>query len=76
VNPLREFRDKHHLTVRRVANELGVTERTVIAWETGSFKPSNVRMSSIAHIMGIDFHFLEAEWQFWQSMLKHENSKS
>ncbi len=74
MNPLRAFRDKHSLTVRRVANELGVTERTVIAWETGSFRPSEIRMGSIAHIMGQDFHLLMAEWNYWQESLRYENN--
>lgn len=71
MNPLKEFRAAHKLTVRRVANELGVTERTITAWETGLFTPSNPRMSSIAHIMGIDFHLLETEWDWWRASLEN-----
>jgi transcriptional regulator with XRE-family HTH domain len=71
LNPLRQFRELKHLTARRVANELGLTERTVLAYETGSFKPSNTRMGDLANLMQVDFHILEAEWSFWLSSLQN-----
>ena len=71
MNPLRAFRKERHLTANKVANELGLTERTVLAYETGAFRPSNARLSDIAHLMGVEFNLLDSEWSWWQETLKN-----
>lgn len=74
MNPLRKWRNAHHLTANKVANELGVTERTVLAYETGAFNPSNIRLSAIAYLMQTDFEALDAEWAFWRNSCGIETS--
>ena len=71
MNPLRAYRHKNGVTANKVATELGLTERTILAYESGAFRPSNARLSAIAHLMGVDFHLLDTEWSWWQETLKN-----
>ena len=41
-NKIKEYRKKHQLTQRELAEKVGVTERTIISLEKGRYKPSIV----------------------------------
>lgn len=66
MNPLRKWRNAQGWTAAHVASELGVTERTVLAYESGAFSPSDTRLGSICALMDVDYDSLKAEWEFWR----------
>jgi len=76
MNPLRAFRKANGLTAIQVANRLGVSERSVLAWEKAAFKPSKSACSQLARLMGKTAAELSVEWLNWLKELKNETIDS
>jgi len=47
---LREARLKRHLTIKKVAEEIGVSEQSIMAYERGSRYPRSSRMIKFAKL--------------------------
>jgi transcriptional regulator with XRE-family HTH domain len=76
MNPLRAFRKANGLTAIQVANRLGVSERSVLAWEKAAFKPSKSASLRLARLMGKSPSELSLEWLNWLKELKNETIDS
>jgi transcriptional regulator with XRE-family HTH domain len=53
-NPIRDWRDRGHVTQRDAAKRLGVSINTLINWETDSAVPDKGHRRVIAGVLGID----------------------
>jgi transcriptional regulator with XRE-family HTH domain len=52
VATLKELRTKANLTQKQLAGQVGVSERTVIFWETGSILPSLEAFQRLYEVLG------------------------
>ena len=50
---LRKFREKAELTHEEVAEAVGVTSRTVYAWEQGTVMPRVDQLELLAEVLGL-----------------------
>jgi transcriptional regulator with XRE-family HTH domain len=50
---LRELREAKHLSMRRVACELGVSHNAVWQWENGACGPRDKRMDKLAQLYDV-----------------------
>lgn len=55
---LKNFRVSKNLTQKQLANELGVDQRTVSAWEKGVCEPSFTLLNKLCEIFEEDFNGL------------------
>ena len=55
---LKNFRVSKNLTQKQLANELGVDQRTVSAWEKGVCEPSFALLNKLCEIFEEDFNGL------------------
>jgi predicted transcriptional regulator len=51
MNPLRAWREKNGLRAVVVANRIGVSERSILAFESGGFEPSKETVTKLAALM-------------------------
>jgi transcriptional regulator with XRE-family HTH domain len=72
MNPLRQWRRNQKLRALDVAHRLEVSERTVLAWEHGAFKPSNEALDGLASMMSITAPSLRQEWARWLVEVRDE----
>lgn len=72
MNPLRQWRRNQKLRALDVAHRLEVSERTVLAWEHGAFKPSNEALDGLASMMSITALSLRQEWARWLVEVRDE----
>lgn len=71
MNPLRQWRSRQKLRALDVALRLEVSERTVLAWEHGAFKPSSEAYGQLSKIMEIAELELRTQWLNWLMELKN-----
>lgn len=57
-NKIKEYRKKHQLTQRELAEKVGVTERTIISLEKGRYKPSIVLAYKLVQFFETDIETL------------------
>lgn len=69
-NPLRKFRKANKLTALDIANRMEVSERSILAWETGAFSPGHLRMARLASFLTTEPGRLELEWKLWKNSLR------
>ena len=72
MNPLRQWRRTQRLRALDIALRLEVSERTVLAWEHGAFKPSNEALDGLASMMLITAPSLRQEWAKWLVEVRDE----
>lgn len=65
MNPLRQWRRKQRLRALDVAHRLEVSERTVLAWEHGAFKPSSEAYTRLAELTNLTELELRKLWLNW-----------
>lgn len=65
VNPLRQWRKTKNLRAVDVALMLGVSERAILAYETGAFKPKNDHVEELAKVMNTPKELLLSQWTTW-----------
>jgi transcriptional regulator with XRE-family HTH domain len=53
---LKELRTSAQLTQRQLAMRVGVSERTIIFWETGSMLPSFEALQKLYEVLGPEVH--------------------
>jgi len=51
---IKELRDKHNLSQRRLARKLGISTKTVSAYETGKCQPSLDVMNALSELFGVN----------------------
>lgn len=61
VNPVRAFREQAGFSQQQLGESIGVTRRTVAAWEMGDRPPSLVNLTKIAKVLGISVDLLLPE---------------
>lgn len=64
-NPLREWRTQNKLRAVDVALKLGLSERAILAYETGAFKPTDENLAKLAKAMTSDEATLKLRWNDW-----------
>jgi transcriptional regulator with XRE-family HTH domain len=72
MNPLRQWRRKQKLRALDIALRLEVSERTVLAWEHGAFKPSSEAFGKLAEITSLPELELRTAWFEWLMELKND----
>ena len=70
VNPLRQWRKRQKLRALDIALRLEVSERTVLAWEHGAFRPSSEGYAGLSEIMNLTELELRTQWLSWLMELK------
>lgn len=65
-NPLRQWRKAKGLRAVDVANKLDVSERAVLAFETGGFKPSRETLVKLAALMEEKEERISMAFRFWR----------
>ena len=64
-NPLRQWRKSKNLRAVDVALQLGVSERSILAYETGAFKPTEKNLAALSSKMGLSLDGLKSSWNAW-----------
>jgi transcriptional regulator with XRE-family HTH domain len=57
---LRELRDKHFLSRKAVADELGTSERIIYGWEKDEYKPSRAHVRALAKLYKVSPSYIES----------------
>lgn len=65
VNPLRAWRRNKGLRAVDIALMLGLSERAILAYETGAFKPRDSHWDGIAKVMTLKADDLKKKWAEW-----------
>ena len=74
MNPLRQWRNEQKLRALDIAHRLEVSERTVLAWEHGAFRPSSDAYDQLASLMDLPVASLRKEWHSWLMEMKDDTS--
>lgn len=61
ISLLKAFREQQEISRQEVAEDIGVNERTIWAWETGTNRPNSISMTLICNWLGIDTDILNGE---------------
>lgn len=56
---LRALRDQHHLSRRRVADQLGASERAVYGWERDEYMPQGDALLALAMLYAVSPEYIE-----------------
>jgi transcriptional regulator with XRE-family HTH domain len=64
-NPLRQWRKTKGLRAVDVALQLGVSERSILAYETGAFKPTEKNLATLSSKMDVKLDTLKSMWNAW-----------
>lgn len=64
---LRSWRVENGVELRRLANILGVSERSVAGWELGEFYPGFDALSRLADGMGVSVDWLMGRCSCWKT---------
>ena len=64
---LRGWRMENGVGLRRLANILGVSERSVAGWELGEFYPGFEALSRLADGMGVSVDWLMGRCSCWKT---------
>ena len=70
-NPLRLWRHSKGMRAVDVARAIGVSERSILAYETGAFKPSEKMMKAIAALVSTDEETAKGVWSLWEQQNRH-----
>lgn len=66
LNPLRQWRNSQGKRAVDVALSLGLSERAILAYETGAFKPAESHLDAIAKMMKLkNADELKNKWNEW-----------
>ncbi len=57
-NRIRDLRKKHHMSQIRLSIELGVSQETISAYESGKHYPSYPSLVKLSEIFGVSIDFL------------------
>ena len=55
---LRSLRKKNGITQKQLSSSMGVTERTIVAYETGKMKPNFDALNSLADVFNVSTDYL------------------
>ena len=71
LNRIKELRQKEKLTQEELANKIGVTKRTIIAWEKGERQIKQDKAQQLADYFGVSVRYLLGyEDDYLSSMIK------
>ena len=74
MNPLRQWRNEQKLRAVDIAHRLEVSERTILAWEHGAFKPSSEAFGELARLLDVQEEALRHSWIGWLAGLRDDGN--